>query len=259
MGSKKVVIGLCGSVILALLVMPVTSVAATLIRQVTHTDAFKVMGQEQPAKDDTSTIWMDENKACMSGEDNKLSILRADKGVMYFIDHEKKAYTEMPIEALGDIKKMAGIEDDEEAAQAAEMIQGMAAGMMSMEVTVTPTDEKKKIKDWHAKKYVVEVKMPMGSTKSQVWATEDIEIDYDMFTTISNAFMAKIPGFEQAMEELKKVKGLRVLSIDEAQVMGTSVKTTTTLLECSRKPAPSGIFDVPKGYKKTEMPEMGQQ
>ena len=250
MKIKRTSISLCGLVVLALLALWGTVQADTFVKQVTHTDSFKVMGQVQPAEDDTSTMWLAKDKACMIGTDNKSSILRADKGIMYFVDHESKTYAEMPIEDLGDIKKMAGLEDDEEAAQAAEMMQGMVAGMMSMEVTVTPTDEKKKIKDWSAKKYIVEVKMPMGSTKSDVWASEDIKIDHDMFYTLSNAFMALMPGFQKAMEEMKKIKGMTVLSVGEAKVMGASVKTTTTLLEHSTKSAPAGIFDVPKDYKK---------
>jgi hypothetical protein len=250
MKSKRALTSLCGLVVLTLLVLLGTVQADTFVKQVTHTDSFTVMGQVQPAEDDTSTVWMAKDKACMTGADNKSSILRADKGIMYFVDHESKTYAEMPLEAVGDIKKMAGLEDDEEAAQAAEMMQDLAAGMMSMEITVTPTDEKKKIKDWSAKKYIVEVKMPMGSSKSEVWASEDIKVDYDMFNALSNAFMAQMPGFQKAMEEMKKVKGVTVLSVGEAQVMGASVKTTTTLLECSTKSAPAGIFDVPKDYKK---------
>jgi hypothetical protein len=223
------------------------------------------MGQTQPAKDDTSTIWMTKDMACMTGADNKASILRADKGFIYLVDHEKKTYSEIPLAAMGDIKKMAGEEGDEEASQAEEAAQGdeaaedLAGGMLSMDVKVTPTDEKKKIQDWNANKYLVEVKMMMGTTKSEIWASEDIKIDYDMFQSISNAFIAFMPGFQKAMEEFKKVKGVTVLSVNEAQVMGTSVKTTTTLLECSSdKSAPAGIFDIPKDYKQGEMMGMGE-
>jgi hypothetical protein len=258
MRIKRTSTSLCGLVVLALLVLLGTAQADTFIKQATHTDSFKVMGQVQPAEDDTSTMWLTKDKACMIGADNKTSILRADKGIMYFVDHDSKTYAEMPLEAMGDIKKMAGLEDDEEEAEAAEMMQSMMAGMMTMEVKVTPTDEKKKIQDWDAKKYIVEIKMPMGSSKSDIWASEDIKIDYDMFYTLSNAFMAQMPGFQQAMEEMKKVKGATVLSIGEAQVMGVSAKTTTTLLECSDKSAPAGIFDIPKDYKKKEMTEMEQ-
>jgi len=258
MKIKRAMTSLCGLVVLVLLVSWGTVQADTFIKQVTHTDSFKVMSQVQPAKDDTSTMWLSKDKACMVGSDNKTSILRADKGVMYIVDHSNKTYMEIPLEDVGDIKKMAGVEDDEEAAQAADMMQEMMAGMMKLDVTVIPTEEKKKIEDWNVKKYIVEIKMPMGTSKSEVWATEDIKVDYEMFHAVSNAFMAQMPGFQKAMEEMKKVKGMTVLSVGEAQMMGTSVKTTTTLLECSDKSAPAGIFDVPKDYKKEEMTGMGR-
>jgi hypothetical protein len=257
MKIKRALTGLGGLVVLTLLALWGTAQADTFIKQAAYTDSFKVMGQTQPAMYDTTTIWMTKDKACMIGADNKASILRADKGVIYLVDHEKKTYAEVPMAALGDISKMAGEENKEEASKAEEMMKGMA-GMMSMDVKVTPTDEKKKIQDWNATKYLVDVKIPMGATKTEVWASEDIKIDYDMFQSISNAFMAIMPGFEKAMQEMKKIKGMTVLSVGEAQVMGTSVKTTTTLLECSDKSAPAGIFDVPKDYKKEEMMDMDQ-
>jgi hypothetical protein len=257
MKIKRALTGLGGLVVLTLLALWGTVQADTFMKQVTHTDSIKIMGQTQPATDDTSTIWMTKDKACMIGADNKASILRADKGVIYLVDHEKKTYAEVPMAAMGDIKKMAGEEGDEDAEQSAEMMKGMA-GMMSVDVKVTPTDETKKIQDWNAKKYLVEVKMFMGTTKSEMWASEDIKIDYDMFQSISNAFMGMMPGFEKAMQEMKKIKGVTVLSVGEMQVMGTSVKTTTTLVECSEKSAPAGIFDVPKDYKQVEMMEIDQ-
>jgi hypothetical protein len=255
MRIKRASTSLYGLVVLALLALCATAKADTFIKQVTHTDSFKVMGQVQPAEDDTSTIWMTKDMAYMIDADNKVSILRADKGVIYLVDHEKKTYAEVPLAAMGDISKMAGEEGDEEAEQAAEMMKGMM-GMMTVDVKVTPTDEKKKIQDWNAQKYLVEIKMPMGGSKSEIWASEDIKIDFEMFQSISNAFMGMMPGFQKALEELKKVKGVTVLSVGEAQVMGTSVKTTTTLVECSDKSAPAGIFDVPKDYKKEEMTKM---
>lgn len=249
----------CGFVVVALLALSAPTAADTFIKQSAHTDAFAVMGQEQPAKDDTTITWLAEDKAYMLSGDNKAFILRADKGIMYFIDHAAQTYSEMPLEALGDVKKMAGIEDDEEAAQAAEMMQGLASGMMaSMKVTVTPTDEEKKVGDWNTKKYVVEMKMPMGSLTSEIWASKDIKLDYDLFRTISNSFMAMMPGFQNTLKEMEKIEGVSVLSVTETNMMGARVKSTTELLECSEKEAPDGTFDLPEGYKKVDMHKMGQ-
>ena len=229
-----------------------------LLRQLTHTDAFEVMGTEQPARDDTSVVWLAEDKASMTSADNKTVIVRADRGMFYMVDHGEKTYSEMPLEDFGDIKKMAGIEDGDEEDELAQMMQGVAAGMMSVKIAVTPTDEEKKIREWKARKYIVETAMPMGSSTGEVWASEEIDIDLGLYQTVSNAFMAKMAGFHEAMKEMEKVKGLTVKSVQRARVMGTTVETTTELLEYSEQSSPTGAFDIPDGYKKVDLGSMGE-
>ncbi|HUV31414.1 MAG TPA: hypothetical protein VMY05_10035 [Acidobacteriota bacterium] len=235
-----------------------SSYADTYIKHVTHTDSFEAMGQVQPARDDTSECWVTDGRACIINADSASFVMIADKNIMYMIDHYEKTYSEMPLDAVGDIKKMAGLEDDEEGAEYAEMMQGMMGGMMAMTVSVTPTEEKKKIDKWTATKYIVDMTMPMGSSKSEVWATEDIDVDYDVLRTISYAMMSYVPGFAEAMKEMAKVKGVALLSVGEASMMGAAVKTLTKLVEIADKPAPAGTFSVPEGYEKIEMKGMGR-
>jgi hypothetical protein len=91
----------------------------------------------------------------------------------------------------------------------------------------------------------------MGQTStSDVWATEDIKVDNELYTTLIYSMMPKTPGLEEMIKEMKKVKGFTVLSTGTTSVMGTDVKNTQELLEVSEKPAPAGIYDVPEGYKK---------
>jgi hypothetical protein len=243
---------LCGLFLLVAVALP--AVADTCIKQVTTTDAFEIMGQKQPGRSDTSITWLGNGMARMDGPNNTSTIFRVDKGMLYVLDNNAKTYSEMPIEALGDIKKMAGIKEGEEGAAEAEAAQKMAQAMMgSMKVTVTPTTETKAIKDWKATKYLVDMSMPMGATKTEIWASEDVKVDYSLFQTVSNGMMAQLPSFAEMLKEMQKVKGLPVLSVSEVEMMKTKVKSTTELLECSEKAAPTGLFDVPAGYKKAEM------
>jgi hypothetical protein len=64
--------------------------------------------------------------------------------------------------------------------------------------------------------------------------------------------LAAQPGFEKILDEMKKVKGVVVRNVTTATVMETAVKSTEELLEIAEKPAPAGIFDLPKDYKKIE-------
>ena len=226
--------------------------ADSFIKQVTHTGAIKIMGEDQPAKDDTSMIWLAKDKACMIMPDDHAVIIRSDEGFVYMVDHGKKSYAKMPLSVLTNPEQMMGAKDEEEAQAMAAMMKGM----MSVKVTVTPTDEKKKIRNWNAKKYIVETKMPMGSTKSELWASEEVNIDVELFRSVTNAVKSFMPGYSDIMKEMKKIKGIAVLSDDESQMMGVAVKTRTELLECAKKDAPAGIYDVPKGYKEEDTPDM---
>jgi hypothetical protein len=56
---------------------------------------------------------------------------------------------------------------------------------------------------------------------------------------------------EDVMKEWGKVKGYPVLTTMTTTTMGQSIKSSTELLEYnSKKSAPKGFYDVPRGYTK---------
>ena len=223
--------------------------ADTFMKQLVKTDAFEVMGQKQPANVDTSVMWISEDKAYML-KDKNAYILRADKGVIYLIDDKEKTYSEMSVDIFGEVAKAAG---EDEGSGMPEMMKSL---MGEMKVTVTPTDETMKIGDWDTKKYDVVTSIAMGTTNSEIWASEDIKVNYKVFHAISNAFMAPMPGFKDMIKEMEKIKGMHVKTITQAEMMGAKVKSSSELLECTDKDAPDGIYDIPEGYKKVEMKMM---
>jgi len=226
-----------------------TAMADSFFKQAVHTDAFEMMGQTAPEKNDTTTVWLTEGKACSQTGSEAAVIFDAKKGLMYMVDHEKKEYSVIPMDLFGGGSKEGAAESDE----AAKMMQAMGG---SVEITVTPTDETAKIGDWNTTKYNVDMKIMMMPSKQELWATEDIKIDYAMFNAVSSGMMAQLPGFEKIVEEMKQVKGITVKSITRTSAMGGEVVTTTELLEYAEKDAPDGVFDIPEGYKKVEM-DMG--
>jgi hypothetical protein len=237
---------------LLLFVLPGVVLADTMIKQTTSVDAFEMMGQKVPARADTSATWLAKGKARMDQGDTATVIMLMEKNVLYMIDHNKKSYAEMPLDALGDMEKMMGIdESDEEAKAQLEMMKGMMS-MMQMKVTVKPTEETQKIRDWDCTKYLVSTKMGMGSVESEIWATEDAKVDFDMFLEISQSFKAMFPGYKEAVEEMKKVKGIAVKTDATVDMMGAKVHSMTEVIEIAEKNAPAGTFAVPEGYEKTE-------
>ena len=225
-----------------------TVLADSFFKQAVHTDAFEMMGQKSPEKNDTTIMWLTEGKAYSQTGNEPAIIFDAEKGVMFMVNNERKEYSVIHMDLFGGDTK-----DESETDEKAQM-KKMAQGMMgSTEVTVTPTDEGKKIGDWKTTKYNVDMSIAMMKSKQELWATEDIKVDNDMFNAVSSGMMVQIPGFDKIIKEMKKVKGLPVMSITRTSAMGNEIVTKTTLIEYSEKDAPDGVFDIPKDYKKVEM------
>ena len=233
------------------LALPVVVQADTFIKTVFHQDAMSMMGQNTPAKDDTTMTWLGDNIAATTDGGKTVMVINGETGMFISFDHEKKTYVEMPVDALGDMEKMmagSGV-SKEEAAMMGKQMQAMRAGM-KMDVKVTPTEETKKIGEWDCKKYVVEMKMSMGSMQNIVWATKDVEVDYSMFATLMSAPMMQMPGFQDVMKEFEKMDGLQILSESTMKMMGSDVKSKQEVLEVGEKDAPAGTYAIPEGYKK---------
>lgn len=238
--------------ILICVVVPLVLQADVYIKQKSHTDAYKVMGKTQPAKDEIIVMWMGKDKGRINQGEETSTIIRLDKNIMYIIDHTKKTYTEMPFSALSDIIsssiEKSGLSEEEKGQ--AKKFMGFAKGMMKVEAKVTETGEEKKIKGWNCRKYIMKMKIMMMASTSEIWATEDIKINYDLFRTLGFSIMAKQPGFEKVYEEMKKIKGISVLTTSTSSVMGAEVKSAQELVEVKEAKAPSGFYEIPNGYKK---------
>lgn len=245
---------MAGLAVVAVVVMTSPVKADFFFKQVVVTDPVKVMGQTQPGRADTSSIWISEGKACMmSGNNSFLFFSDGDKLIM--IDHSARTYSEMPLDVAELVEEVA--EGEEGAEEGAEMTKAMMEAMMgSVKITVTPTSETKKIGDWNTTKYIMNMTMPMGNTTSELWTTGDIEVDYDAFKSVANAGMMMMPGFDDILEEMKKIKGITVYSVTSADVMGSTVKSTMEMLEFFEKDAPAGTYDVPEGFKKVDLMDM---
>ncbi len=226
------------------------------MKQKTHTDALTIMGMTQPAKDEITITWIARDKSRTDTGDQKTTIMRMDKGLLYKIDHKKKTYQEMSL----NIKQMIdenvagkGKEAEEAAALAREMAEAFAE---SMEVKVTPTNDRQKIGNWNCRKYLLDTTMAMGEVKSEAWATEELKIDWKSYLMLTNAMMAGSPGFEKMIDkiyqEMSKIKGVIVLQLNTTNAMNTQIKSSTELLEFGEKTAPEGTYEVPAGYKKVK-------
>ncbi len=220
-----------------------------------HTEGMAVMGRQQPDQDVIQKIWITKNKIKSESGEQTILILLDEKKIIT-LNHEDKTYTELPM-GFGNMMDKAMENQTGEDKDEMDQFMQMAKGMMKFEIKVTPSGETKKINNWQCKKYNQEVKMGMGPIVSEVWATEELEMDYEIYAKFSTAMMSMQPGFsdsfDSAMAELKKIKGVPVLTKTTMNMMGMQMKSSQELLEFKQGTAPKGTFDIPKGYKKADM------
>jgi len=241
-------------VTLSLLLVSTLAQADVYMKQKKHTGGMQVMGQQRPAEDVVEEIRITDTGFRSDNPKNSVIMLVEGKTTkIIMINHEDKSYMEMPMnmgDMMSKMAKDAGAED-----MAA--MQNMMKGMMKMDATVTATGEKKKIKGWNCEKYILTLNTFMGVFTNEIWATEDLKMDMDVYAQFSSAMMTAMPGMQDAvsgiMEEMKKIKGVQVLSTLTQNIMNQTVTSATELLEFKNEKAPAGWDNLPTGYKMKSM------
>ncbi|MFW6124190.1 MAG: DUF4412 domain-containing protein [Acidobacteriota bacterium] len=211
--------------------------ADVYIKQESHTDAFEMMGQSQPATDEVNHIWLGENKMATHGTDQSVIINLNDKK-MYMINHQDKTYVEMDLPL--DISQY--------------FPQQFSQMISSITVKVNPTDETKTIGDWKCTGYDVEMNIMMMTTKQKIWASTDVPFDWKIYSEEMLPKLIQSTMFldEESAQEFMKIKGFQIKSESTMDMMGANVKSTSEVVEITEKTAPEGTFDPPTDYEKKD-------
>jgi hypothetical protein len=213
--------------------------ADVYVKTKTHTDAISIMGQNQPARDETTEQWFGDDKFALISPEMS-SIMDLKKNVMYLINPKEKTYVEAPLPL--DMTKLFP----------PEMAQ-MLSQMMKMTVSVTSNGQTKTIGQWPCSGYDVSIQMPMMPMKMSVWASTDVPIDMPRFMRIqANVLKAQLHLDDAAVQEMMKVKGYWIASETTAEVMGSKIRNTSEVIEIAKKTPDSSVYAVPAGFKKQE-------
>ena len=239
---KRVLITVC------VLTVAVLAGADTMIVKVQKTGEFKMMGQTQPAKEETITTWIGADT--MRNDQGSISVItRMDQNKMYVVNHDNRSF--MVIELPIDMEKLMG-----DNPQIEQMMQ-----MMQMEAKVTKTDETKKIGPYDCHKYELALTSQMMNMQQELWLTKDVEFDVSAYQAMAAQMMTLQPGFADMAEEMKKLDGVAVETRSTMKMMGSEMTMTEEVLSVDEKPAPAGTYEPPSDYtaKPFDMMSMMQQ
>jgi len=226
----------------SLVLLPTQAKGDYLIKKKRHTDAVKIMGQSQPAKDEEGATWMGKDKMREDEGQTKSTVVRFDLKKIYIIEHDKKQYAEIDLPV--DFDKVLP-------PQAKQMMQ-----MMKATAKVTQTQETQTINEWNCIKYLVEIgismmgmEMPM---KMEMWVTKDLGIDLDQYAQFYSEMISIQPMFKDFGEEFQKIDGYPVKTEMTMSMMGTETRSLEEVISADEMDVPEGTYDIPEGYTKTD-------
>ena len=212
--------------------------ADTLLVLKAHQDAAEVAGQRHEAKDSTIELWIGEDRISRNDDQVKF-VMRPDE--ILIVDHARKVYSVLALPA--DLAKLLppGAET--------------APEMWKVDAEVTASDERKKIGEWNARRYSVEVTNPMGlAVRTELWASTELDIDLAAYHRMARQMLEMQPGTEELAAEMAKVEGFPVLQETTVDVAGSMVTTREELLSVETRQPPADAYDPPAGYARTELP-----
>jgi hypothetical protein len=236
---KKFVIGL------TIVAMAALSLSADIyVKSKSHTDAMSVMGQNTPATDTVSEQWISDNVFANRTGDNGVIIDMAKKTFM-MINYTAKTYVEAALPL--DFSKILPPE------------MSAMASMIIMSAKVTPSGETKKIGSWNCQGYTMAMSVMGMPITTKVWASTDVPFDTAKFNEKFMVEMAKgmMRLDEASAKEMAKIKGYQIASETSGEIMGAKMRSTTEVVEISKKSAPAGVYTVPAGFAKKDFLSMG--
>lgn len=223
--------------------------ADTLLKMKSHTDAVQMMGQSQPARDAEITYWIGDDRV-VRDDGETAALLRTDQGKLYVLNHAEESYSvlDLPVD-------LAALLPEQSRQQMEQMLQAM-----EMTASVEPTDERREVSGFSARRFDVVLQNQMGmKVETKVWTTEEIDVDLESYHRMLEAMASLQPGGAAMAEELLEISGLPVLMETRMEGMGGTVTSSEELVSAETTDAPAGTYEVPEGYQEQPFNPMAAQ
>ena len=207
--------------------------AALIFSGAANADVFLKQTETGPTAPEPTarTLWIGKDAVRMESA-AVTTIIRLDDKVIYTLVPTEKKAIKTPLD----------------------MAAKMLAGMGGMTLTVTPTGETKKIGKWNTRKFIQKMTSPLGGSESEVWATEDIDMDKAALTRLNQALFLSTPAGSAASgsalkAEMAKMKGVPVYAKTTYAMGGNKQVSEVRLVEVGDKPAPTNAYQPPSDYQ----------
>lgn len=219
--------------------------ADVYIKTVTKVDPINTMGQNIPARESVSEQWISDDFYLVETGEGFSYLFDSRQGLVYLIAHRTKSYLEIkpPVDYAGLLP--------------AELAT-MAQALEQMTISVQPTGQTRTINNISCQGYRLEMTMMMYPVEINIWASEELPVNLKNFLekVWPEFIKLELRASGQAASEISKVRGLWISQESRVQMMGMEIRSTTEVVEISKKTPPKNIYALPQGYRKKDRLEM---
>ncbi|NIM57320.1 MAG: hypothetical protein GTO16_00040 [Candidatus Aminicenantes bacterium] len=230
--------------------------ADVYVKFVEQAKAHEMSGKSKPEKVEIKEEWLAKDKFAYFSKDINI-IIDYKKEKLYFLVNKHKKYYELPLDI--DVTKLQ------------ELIPPKAAEIISSikitDVKVNLGSQKKKIANWDCRQsdlemvLIIQALNIMPKFKMKFWTTNDIPFNYKDYSSGISEFYEKFvfrvlnvdENSKKELEKMDKIEGFHVASEVTVNMFGSEINVESQVLELEEKPAPPGIYSVPKDYTKGDL------
>ena len=226
---------------------PETTVTAHRLVTVTLTEAVDLPGQTVPTRTDTSTLWLGPGLARRDAHGGTY-LVDTDRDLLTMVDHRDRSYTRNTTAAIA--RQLAALARDTSGTGSRE--QRQLQSLLDIDARVTDTGETDMVDGYPVRRWVVEQQFGRQRTTSELWLTTAIDVDYALLHRATRPALAALPGGEDALAELRKLRGLPVRSSAVIEVMGRQTPSHSRLVTADMDTVPLSFFAPPEDYSATD-------
>lgn len=202
-------------------------------------------------------LWVGDHRTREDTPMVSMSVIRRfDQKKLYFVDHQKKTYSEADL-PFNPASPDAGSQRGKPAAADTSKEEG---ARQKHQMTVTVTDEVQRIGPWNARKVVVVNRSDLGESTRVAWMSAEVGVDEGALNQWQADAVVLPPGsidpeVQESQRRLDAVPGYPVL--EESRSSGgpgeKEYRWHKELVSAEKKEPPAGLYEPPAGYTKVPL------
>ncbi|MGB5105622.1 MAG: hypothetical protein WBP42_02800 [Candidatus Zixiibacteriota bacterium] len=230
----------------SLLICGTIGYADTSITQRERIDAYVQDGDSIPAMSSDITIVLDDKRLRIELPYGQIVLYHADSNSWFTLTPRAEIYSKgQPFEVMTTTAT-------ESAGDSIGFVEGLSKirpSLSGIKSITKEINEEKVINGFRCKKFIVEVTDSADTNAAEVWTTNDLRLNYELYTKSFPPTNFSGPQQARLCDEIAKIVGLHVLVVKRSTDFGADIRWISEVVESKEIGVPDGFYEVPDNFE----------